>query len=209
MELDELKDIWKKNDAGFRPKNENELAVMLKGSSKSIIVKLKRSVWFELIFTLVSGLLLLAYAVTLPGGALKWTSVSILLLFVCYTVYYFKKLNLLNKFGKAEVNVRENLENLTSHLANYLKFYKRSYTILYPVYFCLALAFGAMERGLEQFMSVISQPRTLLYLAGLALIFYFSSTWFVNWYLKKLYGNHLEKLKSVLRELNSDLPPTP
>ena len=45
MELDELKHIWKKTDVDFHPKGEAELASMLKGNSKSIIDKLKRSVW--------------------------------------------------------------------------------------------------------------------------------------------------------------------
>lgn len=202
MELDELKDIWKKKDADFRLRGENELAQMIKGSSKSIINKLKRSVWFELIFTVVSGVLLLIYALTLPSGALKWTSVSILALFVGYSFYYVKKLSLLMKFGRAQDNLKTNLETLINNFSSYLKFYRRSYTILYPVYFFLALIFGAIERGVDEFLNVMSQPRTLAYLVGLGGIFYFCSTWLVNWFLKKLYGNHLERLKKVLNDLN-------
>jgi hypothetical protein len=205
MELDELKDIWKKNDADFRPKAENELALMLKGSSKSIIDKLKRSVWFELVFTLISGIILLVYALTLPSGALKWTSVSILAIFVGYSFYYIKKLTLLTNFGRAEENIRVNLENLVEDLTNYLKFYRRSYTILYPVYFCLALMFGAIERGFDEFANVMIKPKTIAYLVALGGIFYFCSTWLVNWYLMKLYGNHLEKLKGLLNELSSQV----
>jgi glucan phosphoethanolaminetransferase (alkaline phosphatase superfamily) len=202
MELDELKDIWKKNDADFRPRGEKELASMIKGNSKSIIDKLKRSVWFELIFTLISGIILLIYALTLPSGALKWTSVSILAIFVGYSFYYVKKLSLLMKFGRVEDNLKVNLETLIHNLNSYLKFYKRSYTILYPVYFILALIFGAIERGVDEFLNVLSQPRTIIYLVALAGIFYFCSTWLVNWFLKKLYGNHLERLKKVLSDLN-------
>jgi hypothetical protein len=202
MELDELKDLWKKNDADFRPRAEAELASMLKGNSKSVVDKLIRSVWFELIFTLVSGVVLLTYALTLPSGALKWTSVSILILFVAYSFYYIKKLTLLNRFNRVEGNLKTNLENLIENLSNYLKFYKRSYTMLYPVYFCLALIFGGIERGVDEFILILSSIKTIAYLVGLAGLFYFCSTWLVNWLLKKLYGNHLDKLKSVLNELN-------
>jgi hypothetical protein len=202
MELDELKDIWKKNDADFRPRDEKELASMIKGNSKSIIDKLKRSVWFELIFTLISGIILLVYALTLPSGALKWTSVSILAIFVVYSFYYIKKLTLLMKFGRVQDNLKVNLERLILNLNSYLKFYKRSYTILYPVYFILALIFGAIERGVDEFLNVLSQPKTIIYLVALAGVFYFCSTWLVNWFLKKLYGNHLERLKKVLSDLN-------
>ncbi|HEY0655084.1 MAG TPA: hypothetical protein VGD65_18240 [Chryseosolibacter sp.] len=203
MELDELKDLWKKNDAVFQPKEESELASMLRGNSKSIVDKLKRSVWLELIFTTVSGIVLLIYALTLPSGALKWTSVSILAIFVAYSFYYVKKIMLLNSFDPNEGNLRVTLENLIVSLSSYLKFYKRSYTLLYPVYFCLALLFGAIERGFENFVTSLSAPKTILYLVGFAAIFYFGSTWLVNWILKKLYGNHLEKLKVLLKDLNS------
>ncbi|HYC84900.1 MAG TPA: hypothetical protein VEB86_06745 [Chryseosolibacter sp.] len=203
MELDELKNIWQKNPSGFVPKGEDELARMLKGSSRSIVDKLKRSVWFELLFTVVSGIVLLLYAFSLPNGALKWTSVSILILFVAYPVYYIKKLVLLHRFNPGDDHLKANLEKLIDNLSSYLNFYIRSYTLLYPVYFVLALIFLAMERGSEQFFDSLSNPKTVAYLIVLAGIFYAASKLFTTWYLKKLYGNHLEKLKTVLSELVS------
>jgi glucan phosphoethanolaminetransferase (alkaline phosphatase superfamily) len=201
MELEELKSIWKSSDPGFSPKNEAEIAQMLKGNSQSIVDKLKRSVWFELVFTLVAGIALLVYALTLPSGALKWTSVSILVLFVGYSFYYIKKLTLLVKYNPAAENIRASLERLTDNLSSYLRFYKRSYTLLYPIYFVLGLLFVAMERGMDKFLANLSQPRTIIYLLAIGLVFFFCSTWLTNWYLKKLYGNHLEKLKGLLHDI--------
>lgn len=201
MELEELKSIWKSSDPGFSPKNEAEIAQMLKGNSQSIVDKLKRSVWFELIFTLVAGVSLLVYALTLPSGALKWTSVSILILFVGYSFYYIKKLTLLVNYNPAAENIRASLERLIDNLSSYLRFYKRSYTLLYPIYFALGLLFVAMERGMDKFLDNLSQPRTIIYLLVIGLIFFFCSTWLTNWYLKKLYGNHLEKLKGLLHDI--------
>ncbi len=202
MELEELQSIWKYNDPGFQLKDEAEIASMLKGNSLSIVDKLKRSVWFELIFTLVAGLALLIYALTLPSGALKWTSVSILMLFVAYSFYYIKKLTLLRNYNPAAENLRASLERLTNDLTSYLRFYKRSYTVLYPIYFVLGLMFGALENGPDKFINNLSQPRTILYLLLVAVIFFFCSTWVTNWYLKKLYGNHLEKLRSLLHDIH-------
>jgi hypothetical protein len=201
MELDELKDIWKKNDPDFKPKDEAEIATMLKGTSRSIVDKLKRSVWIELSFTLVAGIILMVYAFTIESGTLKWLSVSFIALFVGYTVYYIKKLILLNKFISGEENIKTNLEKLVENLTTYLRFYKRSYSILYPFYFVLALLFIGIERGLDEFLNSLAQPRTIALLLGLAALFFFCSTWLANWLLKKLYGNHLEKLKALLRDL--------
>jgi len=49
----------------------------------------------------------------------------------------------------------------------------------------------------------LARPRTLIFLFGMAAIFFMLSTWLAGWYLKKLYGNHLEKLRNVLRELGA------
>lgn len=200
-ELDELKSIWRQNDVAFQPKDEAEIARMLRGNSRSIVDKLKRNVWFELIITLIAGIVLLSYALTLTSGALKSTSVSILAVFVVYTVYYIKKITILNRFNPATENLRETLERLINNLSSYLKVYKSSYTILYPIYFGLGLLFGALERGMDKFIELLLQPRTMVYLTILAGLFFFCSTWLANWYLKKLYGNHLEKLKGLLNDL--------
>ncbi len=201
MEIDDLKTIWKKENEGFRPKDETELAVMLKGTSSSIISRLKRNVWIELIFTFAGGLALLLYAMRLPGGALKWTSISILILFCIYSLYYLKKLRLLHGFDPGNENLKVNLGSLVRSLKGYLKFYRRSYSILYPVYLFLGLLFTAIEHGTTGFLNMVTKPHIMLTLLLGGAIFFFCSTWLTSWYLKKLYGNHLEKLEALLKEL--------
>ena len=203
MEIEDLRKIWQEKGK-FQPKLEAELISMMKGNSKSLVDKLKKSVWFELIFTLIAGIALLVYALMLPSGALKYTSVSFLFLFVGYSLYYIKKILLLNRFRPAEANLRENLEKLVASLESHLTFYKQSYTILYPVFFILGLVFALVESGSERFLERVSEPRIIFYLIAMAVALYFVSTWFASWYLKKLYGNYLEKLRLVLEDLQRD-----
>ncbi|HPH46578.1 MAG TPA: hypothetical protein PKU83_06210, partial [Chryseolinea sp.] len=201
MELEELKNIWKNTTPNFQSKGESEIALMLKKQSQSIVGKIKRNVWFELIFTIVGGFALLVYVFTLPSGALKWFFVSALILLVVYLFYYAKKIMMLNRYNKLHVNMKLNLEILINNLSGYLKFYKRSYAILYPVYFCLMLIFIGLERGTDEFVQAISRPEKILLLVFLAVFFFICSRWLTKWYLRKLYGNHLEKLKSLLNDL--------
>jgi hypothetical protein len=201
MELEDLKAIWKQRKPGYEPKQEEEIAAMLRGQSKSIISKLKRSVWFELIFTIVCGVALGVYALTIEDGALMWTLVSLLVLLVSYLFYYVKKIILLNRVDLASENLKDNLMHLLTRLTTYLNFYKKSYAILYPLYFCLGLLFGALERGLDDFVHHLVQPKTMLYLLLLGGLFFLVSFWVTQWYLKKLYGNHLDKLRALLNEL--------
>lgn len=201
MELEDLKTIWRKENDEFQPKAKTELATMLRGRSTSIISRLKRNVWIELAFTVAGALALLVYALTLPAGALKWTSITIPILFCIYSLYYLKKLRLLHNFDAGNENLKANLETLIQRLKGYLKFYRRSYSILYPVYLFLGLLFTAVERGTDGFLGTLTRPGVVLTLVLGAGIFFFGSTWLTSWYLKKLYGNHLEKLEGVLREL--------
>ena len=206
MELEDLKSIWKNSEPAFQPKNEQEIALMLKGKSISIINKLKRNVLFELAIAIVASIGLLIYALSLETGALKWTSISLLLMCLAYSIIYVKKLLFLNRFQALDGNLRDTISLLVQSLTSYIKFYKNSYAILYPVYFMLGILFSVIERGPEGYLEFLSKTSTLIYTllvaAAFAGVFFFVSTMGANWYLKKLYGNHLEKLKNILNELH-------
>lgn len=206
MELEDLKSIWKSSDPAFQPKNEQEIALMLKGKSVSIINKLKRNVLFELAVAIAASIGLIIYAFSLETGALKWTSISLLLMCLAYSIVYVKKLLLLNRFQALDGNLRDTISLLVESLTSYLKFYKSSYAILYPVYFMLGILFSILERGPDEYLEFLSKTSTLIYtvlvVCAFAAVFFFVSTMGANWYLKRLYGNHLEKLKSILKELH-------
>jgi len=200
-ELNDLKSIWKKAE-GFERKGETEIAQMLRGRSTTLITRLKRNVWFELIFTLVCMLALAGYALTLNGGALVWTILVLLGLFMIYTAYYVKKLILLNQYNQSLENLKANLTNLLARLDAYMTFYKRSYTFLYPFFFILGIVFGLLESGTERFAEKFQSPLYTISFIILSIVFLIGIYTITAWYLKKLYGNHIEKLKSLLKELD-------
>lgn len=200
-ELEDLKQIWRSHEQGYEPKKESEIAVMLQGRSNSIIGKLKRNVWFELIFTIACSVALLVYALTLETGAIMWTIISLIVLFTAYLFYYVKKLLLLGKFDASGGNIKSSLENLYQKLTVYVNFYRKSYTVLYPVYFFLGLFFGALETGLDGFISRMQEPKTVITLVVLMGLFFILGFVATHFYLKKLYGNHLTKIKELLNEL--------
>jgi ABC-type multidrug transport system fused ATPase/permease subunit len=199
-ELDDLKSIWKKQK-GFERKGETEIAQMLNGKSNTLITRLKRNVWFELIFTLICMVALGGYALTLDGGALVWTIVALLGLLLVYTAYYVKKLILLNQYDQTSENLKANLTNLLARLDAYMTFYKRSYTFLYPFFFALGIIFGLLESGTDRFMEKFQSTLYTVSFIVLSIVFMIGIYTITDWYMKKLYGNHIEKLKSLLAEL--------
>ena len=201
MELNDLKSIWKQHDS-FQPKLEGgEIGFMLRGRSNSTISKLKRSIWLELVFTMAALLVLLYYSLTIPNGALKWSFGSFLVLFLGYIIYYFMQLNVFRQFKSNPLDIRTNLENLVHEMERYLAFYRISYSLLYPVYLILILSFVIIDRGVDKFLETMSDIRMILYMGFLIVIFLLSSLWFTKWYLKKLYGNHIDKLKELLNDI--------
>lgn len=202
-ELEDLKQIWKSHEQVYEPKKESEIALMLQGKSHSIISKLKRNVWVELIFTIACSIALGVYTVTLEAGALMWTIISLLILFAAYLFYYVKKLMLLGRFDASDGNMKNSLEGLYRKLNVYISFYRKSYAVLYPVYFFLGVFFGALETGLDGFLNRMRDPKTVVLLVALTGAFFVFTFIATNFYLRKLYGNHLTKLKELLDELHS------
>jgi hypothetical protein len=200
-ELEDLKQIWKGHEQGYEPKQESEIVLMLQGKSNSIIGKLKRNVWVELIFTIGCSIALGVYAITLEAGAVMWTTISLLVLFAAYLFYYIKKLMLLGRFDASSGNMKSSLESLYRKLSVYISFYRKSYAVLYPVYFFLGIFFGALDTGLDGFLNRMRDPKTVILLVVLTGGFFVLTFIATNFYLKKLYGNHLAKLKELLDEL--------
>lgn len=203
MELDDLKNIWQKSDL-YKPRREDEISDMLKGRSKSTIARLKRNVWFELVFTIAGGIVLLYYVLSIPSPSFRTAFVLVLLSFILYIIYYVKNIKLLRRFEGSQGNVRANLERLISDLEAFLRFYYKSYTILFPGFLMLMLILAIAELGLDEFLESLTDWKTVAYLLFLVSFSVALAFWIGKWYLGKLYGTHLQKLRALLRELDSD-----
>lgn len=201
MELDDLKNIWKQEP--FPRKREEEIAAMLRGKSKSVIAKLRRNILFELYFTILTACLLLFFTFQVHNGALRWSLISFMILFAGYIIYYIKKVKLLGRFNITDSNVKRNLEELIHTLYGYIDFYRKSYQLVYPIYFVLILIFVGIDYGLDTLMTSLSDPRMILYMIFLLGILIATILWLTNWYLDKLYGHHLAKLKKLLEEIDT------
>lgn len=202
MEFEQLKHIW--NQKPFPVMKEEEIAVMLKGRSRSIVSRLKRNAWAELLLTAAGFCALLYYAVTGHDNALRWSFISFLILFAAFMAYYIGKINLLNQFDAGEQNIRSNINHLIHKLNIYLKFYRIGSAILYPFYLVLVLSFVAIEHGFDNLVYSVLQTEVLIYLLPITLFILLFSLWLSRWYDDKLYGNHVRKLQELLDDLAAE-----
>lgn len=203
MELDDLKGAWKQQAQQTANKllSEDELLSMLRSKATNSIDSLKRSVLFELWSTVLFLVVCMVVGFATADHSVRQISMIAVFLSCGFGYYYYKKLSLLKNLNVESKPIKETLSNLITQFEKFLRFYRWGYNILIP----FALFIGAFagykassEKDVIQIISDIPMWITLIaILVPIAVLFNFG----MKWYLKRLYGNHLSRLRSILGEL--------
>ena len=106
--------------------------------------------------------------------------------------------------------VKSNLQKQTTTLEKYIRFYLIAGTALAPASLLFfAWLFNVKRRTNTNYNILYPSPDNPLWKVALAwllltviitILFYFMN----KWYVRKLYGKHVEKLKEVLSEMEGD-----
>ena len=209
MELDQWKEIWK--EEGESPSNDaRKLKLLLEKKSKSPVAKMKRNLKIELWLIIISyGAMIMFYFIAFKGqlSEVSWFMLFIGLLFVAY---YQRKNKLLSEMECLSCQVKSNLQKQTTTLEKYIRFYLIAGTALAPVSLLFfAWLFNVKRRTNTNYNILYPSPDNPLWKVALAwvvltviitILFYFMN----KWYVRKLYGKHVEKLKEVLSEMEGD-----
>ena len=209
MELDQWKDIWK--EEGQQPSNEAaQLQSLLDKKSKSPVAKMKRNLKVELWYVIITyGAMILFYFLAFKGrmSAVSWFMLFIGLLFV---IYFQRKNKLLTEMECLSCEVKSNLQKQTITLEKYIRIYLIGGTVLAPI---SLLFFGWFfyARARTNVDDTIFYPgeHNPMWKAVLAWVILTTVVTFIfyllnKWYVQKLYGKHVEKLKEVLSEMEND-----
>ena len=209
MELDQWKEIWK--EEGESPSNDlKKLQMLLEKKSKSPVAKMKRNLKIELWLIIISyGAMILFYFIAFKGqlSEVSWFMLFIGLLFVAY---YQRKNKLLSEMECLSCQVKSNLQKQTTTLEQYIRFYLIAGTALAPVSLLFfAWLFNVKRRTNTNYNILYPSADNPVWKVALAwvlltviitILFYFMN----KWYVRKLYGKHVEKLKEVLSEMEGD-----
>jgi hypothetical protein len=208
MELDEFKDILNQQLAtDHLYRSEADIAALLRKKAHSIIVKIKKSLWFE-IFSCIVIMLLFGYL----GLSSKYSSMNIYfsaftIVFVPFTIILFYLLKKINRLNTNSLSVKNNLQSIVSILEEFMKRYFQFTMVLIPICFVFAFFLGYTEKQpIEPIDQLILKYKpsysfitifTFVYMTSLTVGIYY----FTKWYLKKLYGNYVNELKIYINEL--------
>ena len=209
MELDDLKLLLDTSIDLEANKSENEISVLLSATTKSLVSKLKISIWIEIILTIACCLLFSIVVFFNQYWAVRaYFSVFVIICipFIFVLLLLLQRINLLSHTDRP---VKHNLEKITAILKRYIKnayaatFFLLSFCLLYS--FTIAYIetknniHGSIFFAFEK--SAFSLPFILfiiIYSLGLFTVMHY----FAKWYFNKLYGQYLAELEKCIRDLN-------
>ena len=212
MELDELKYQLNKKLNADQPKSASELSLLLKKAATSVIQKLQRSLWIDMIINILVLLLFIWQALFNKLWSLRiYFSTFIILSVVALLVliYLIKKIESLNS---SVLPVKQNLEQVYK-IINFYKVICFRLTMLFiPLCIFYAFLLGYIEgkNGTSVDYSILVQKAgPKIWIALLLLILYLGAVsvgvyYFTKWFLNRLYGKYLNKLKSLIEELDTE-----
>lgn len=210
-ELNKLKDLWDKSaQADISAVDGEKLREMLGRKSHRPLDKLLRSLWLEIIAGVLFTALLCYIMVVLPVAAYRYTTLGLILIFVGTLAYITGKITTLRKDKRAAAH---NLRDAIAHTIETMELFTKTYMVFNMVFLPFGLLAGYLlgyglgsSGNLRPFLWLASLPWHYLFLGFLAVMAVIGPLFwiFLKFYMRKLYGGHLQKLRNILRELDEE-----
>lgn len=203
MELDQWKDVWKKQEAPPTP----SLKEMLGKRSHSPIAKMKRNLLLELLTVILGFGAIVVYYLTAYKGKFQEVAWLYFVMMIFFIIYYYFKNRLLTSMECMSCEVKSNLLKQVSTLEKYTRFYLIAGTALIPVVILFFYAFSWYHFPHGRYLFPMpSEKITLLRSVGTVVLVCVLSTWGMyhanKWYIRKLYGNQIKRLRTMLDALD-------
>ena len=204
MELDDLRRQWQQPEADVPPLlTARDLDAFAKSRAAGLVETMRRNAWLEMIVTV---LLCVGVAVGLALLQDKFGLLycaTLLTLGVLSLLIYGQLLHTLRQMDEPTGSVHQHLATLAHGMRHLLRFYYR--LTLTAVLLTSLTLYGFMLWQMANRGELGRWPKTGIITALFGVIFVvtqLSTVHFTRWYLQRLYGQHLDRLESQLRELD-------
>lgn len=211
MELDNMKELWNdQQNTTQKSLSEQELITMIGNPSKGPIAKMKRNLKKELIFVLLTLPATAIYFQFNFKGKMFALSMAYVLLTLMFVAYYYFKNKLLNNMQCVTCEVKSNLNMQVNTLEKYIKNNLIVSTLLLPalmMFICWLLYlndYSTTPKSIFSYSVAYSPWLTTLIWAGISIAITIPMYFLNKKYLHWLYGKHINRLKRVLSELDSE-----
>ena len=209
MELDELKlQLRQKMDEAPISKSTLDISGMLKKKAQSVICKLKKSLWIEIICCIIFIAAFAYVGIFSKHWSLRVYFSTFTVLLLAFLGILFYLLKRIKRLSDTILPIKNNLQLIHSIIKEYVKRAFQFTMALIPI--CMAFSFWLgymdptenMHFG-EGFLSrhLTSVKQVYLFLGVYMVILTITAYYLTKWYLRKLYGNYLKQLQECINEL--------
>ncbi|MBN8860513.1 MAG: hypothetical protein J0H29_19130 [Sphingobacteriales bacterium] len=204
MELELLKEIWE--ETGHNPANNpasgDAILEMAKKADLSMVSRMRRNLLFEVIVVLVCVTAIALFYFAAFNGKLREVSWMYIMIAAGFLFYYYRKNVLLKRMQCPVCDIRSNLERQLKTLEKYVRLYLIGGTVLVPAVLAAFYILVQHKHIIILPFSNISAGRGLVLYIILSVVLTTASFFFHRWYIFKLYGRYIQRLKQTLEEMN-------
>jgi hypothetical protein len=212
MELDELKASLNKHlEQPAAPLEAWGLERAMQGKTRSVLSKLKRSVWIEIIASVLFLALFVYEALFSEWRVMRIYFGTFSVLFLIFLPILVVLLKRITALQGNSLPVKSSLQKLTSILREYVKRYFQFTMALIPICIVYAGSLSYMDDSsyrnpqMEAMVSNVftSSTQVLVFLGVYLIVLAAGIYFFTKWYLNRLYGRYINDLEKHIAELES------
>jgi len=199
MELDNLKQLWNKEEISDTP----EISLEKQKEVHLPLEKIRKNMRWEFWSTLLLFILIFIFIGLIPGDfKFKfYLSALIASMFIVTAFYYFRFFKLYRDIENPSLNTFESLKDLIHQFDLNKQYYVTFYLSFVPFFVCEMLIVNEfmipshVKRELTTYSATVFAGTVLF---GLILLYFLG-----NWWFRYFYGKYIEKVEKILKEFNS------
>ena len=196
MELDNLKEAWKGHTVKNASDGNEQILSMLHKKSQRPIAKMKRNLFRELIAVIVLYSASISFYIFDDKGKFWEVALMLFVIGVFFLFYYYRKNKLLSAMECVACEVKSNLQLQVATLEKYVRFYYLVGMILTPLaYFTTGFFVLYKSPGITM------STNFYMWFFGSGIVMTILLFFLNKWYVNKLYGQHVNKLKELLKQM--------
>lgn len=209
MELDELKSQLKnKLAADHAGRSGDDIAALLHKKTGSIVDKLKRSLWIEILCGVVVFIVFGYIGLFSSYHSLRIYFSVFTILVAAFVGLLFFLLRRTTRLSSTALPVKSNLQTIINIIEEFMKRYFQFTMALIPICFIFSFLVGyyepkPMPEADRIAKSIFGQNpwKMIIFLVAYMALLSVGIYYFTKWYLRKLYGKYVTQLKECIEEL--------
>jgi hypothetical protein len=203
MEIEELKYLFLQQSSEAQKKSSAEtIAAMLKRKSATQTAVLKRNLLIELVMAVLFSFFPVYILISYPAFYARALAILFLVAATFFAVKIIMLLKTIRRYDRTAYAIRQRLRLLVEILNRSARLYIQSTTIAFPLLFGIAALLIHLDNQNRDALLFLATGTGAVVVYVITSLLWCVAMYFVTkWYVKKLYGQHINQLQSHLNEM--------